>query len=81
MIYGVILYIFLSGDPPFNGPNDSAIYNKISKMKFVYPDKIWSKISNEAKDLINHMIAPEKQRYNAKQVLSHPCLKMLINII
>ena len=31
---GVILYIFLSGDPPFNGPNDSAIYSKISQMKF-----------------------------------------------
>ena len=71
---GVILYIFLSGDPPFNGPNDNAIYNKISKLKFDYPDKKWSKISNEAKDLINHMIAPEKQRYNAKQVLSHPWL-------
>ena len=26
---GVILYILLSGDPPFNGANDSAIYNKI----------------------------------------------------
>ena len=71
---GVILYIFLSGDPPFNGQNDNAIYNKISKLKFDYPDKKWSKISNEAKDLINHMIAPEKQRYNAKQVLSHPWL-------
>ena len=71
---GVILYIFLFGDPPFNGPNDNAIYNKISKLKFDYPDKKWSKISNEAKDLINHMIAPEKQRYNAKQVLSHPWL-------
>ncbi len=64
----------MSGDPPFNGPNDNAIYNKISKLKFDYPDKKWSKISNEAKDLINHMIAPEKQRYNAKQVLSHPWL-------
>ena len=72
---GVILYIFLSGDPPFNGPNDKAIYNKISQMKFTYPEKKWSKISNEAKDLINHMIAPENERYNAKQVLSHPWLK------
>ena len=76
---GVILYIFLSGDPPFNGPNDKAIYNKISQMKFSYPEKKWSKISNEAKDLINHMIAPEKERYDAKQVLSHPWLKNAVN--
>ena len=69
---GVILYIFLSGDPPFNGPNDSAIYQKISQMKFSFPEKKWSKISNDAKDLICHMICPEKERYTARQVIEHP---------
>ena len=72
---GVILYIFLSGDPPFNGPNDSAIYNKISQMKFTFPEKKWSSISKDAKDLITHMIAPEPQRYTAKQVIDHPWFK------
>ena len=72
---GVILYIFLSGDPPFNGPNDTAIYNKIAQMKFSFPEKKWKNISNEAKDLIIHMLAPEKERYNAKQVLAHPWFK------
>ena len=76
---GVILYIFLSGDPPFNGPNDSAIYNKISQMKFSFPEKKWKNISNEAKDLIVHMLAPEKERYNAKQVLAHPWFKNASN--
>ena len=69
---GVILYIFLSGDPPFNGPSDSAIYNKIAQMKFNFPEKKWGNISKEAKDLIINMIAPEKERYTAKQVLAHP---------
>ena len=72
---GVILYIFLSGDPPFNGPSDSAIYSKIAEMKFTFPEKKWKNISKEAKDLILHMIAPEKERYNAKQVLAHPWFK------
>ena len=72
---GVILYIFLSGDPPFNGPNDTAIYNKIAQMKFSFPEKKWKNISNEAKDLIIHMLAPENERYNAKQVLAHPWFK------
>ena len=72
---GVILYIFLSGDPPFNGPNDSAIYSKIAQMKFTFPEKKWSSISKEAKDLITHMIAPEPQRYTAKQVIEHPWFK------
>ena len=72
---GVILYIFLSGDPPFNGPSDSAIYSKIATMKFSFPEKKWKSISKEAKDLINHMLAPEKERYTAKQVLEHPWFK------
>ena len=77
---GVILYIFLSGDPPFNGRNDNEIYNKIAQMKFTFPDKKWKKISNEAKDLISHMICPEKVRYNAKQVMAHPWFKNASNI-
>jgi calcium-dependent protein kinase len=76
---GVILYIFLSGDPPFNGPNDSAIYSKIAQMKFNFPEKKWKNISEEAKDLISHMLVPEKDRYNAKQVLSHPWFKNASN--
>ena len=72
---GVILYILLSGSPPFNGPNDNAIYSKIAKMEFEYPEKKWANISNEAKDLINHMIAPEDIRYDSKRVLAHPWLK------
>ena len=76
---GVILYIFLSGDPPFNGASDSAIYSKIAQMKFTFPDKKWKNVSNEAKDLINHMLAPEKERYNAKQVLAHPWFRNASN--
>ena len=76
---GVILYILLSGDPPFNGPDDSSIYEKISNLKFSFPEKKWKNISNEAKDLIRHMICPEGDRYNAKQVLEHPWLKNTSN--
>lgn len=34
---GVILYILLTGEPPFNGPNDNEIYRKIMKKKFSFP--------------------------------------------
>ena len=77
---GVILYIFLSGSPPFNGPNDNEIYNKIVKMKFSYPEQKWKNVSDEAKDLINHMLAPEEDRYTAKEVLAHPWFKNANNI-
>ena len=72
---GVILYLLLSGEMPFNGPTNSTIFRKISKMKYTYPEKVWNSISNEAKDLIDHMIAPESERYSARQVLQHPWFK------
>ena len=34
---GVILYILLTGEPPFNGTNDNEIYKRISKKKFSFP--------------------------------------------
>ena len=74
---GVILYILLSGDPPFNGSNDGVIYSKIKKMKFTFPPKKWNYISKEAKDLISHMLSPENERYTASQVLAHPWFKII----
>ena len=73
---GVILYILLSGDPPFNGPSDLAIYKKIAEMKFDFPENKWSRISDEAKDLIKHMIAPEDKRYSAREVMEHAWMKV-----
>ena len=72
---GVILYILLSGDPPFNGPNDNAIYNKVAQMKFSFPENKWKNISKEAKDLISHMLVPEKERFTASKVLEHDWFK------
>jgi calcium-dependent protein kinase len=72
---GVILYILLSGDPPFNGANDNEIYTKIAQMKFSFPERKWKNISNDAKDLLCYMIVPENERYTAEQVLAHPWFK------
>ncbi len=69
---GVILYILLSGDPPFNGEDDNAIYRAISKKKYDFPDSQWKNISKEAKDLIKHMMCEPDKRYTAKQVLDDP---------
>ena len=74
---GVILYILLSGDPPFNGPSDIAIYKKIAQMDFDFPEAKWANVSDEAKDLIKHMIAPENERYNARQVMEHKWMNIV----
>ena len=74
---GVILYILLSGDPPFNGENDNEIYRAIAKKKFSFPDKEWKNISEDAKDLIKHMICEPDKRYTAQQVLNHKWVTQL----
>ena len=76
---GVILYILLSGEPPFNGPNDNVIYHKIKKMEFDFPNEKWNNISIEAIDLIRKCICPEEYRLSAKEVLNHPWFKIIDN--
>ena len=68
---GVILYILLCGDPPFNGANDNEIYKKIKTKKFGYTNPLWSNISDEAKDLINKMLSDPDVRPTAEDVLQH----------
>ena len=72
---GVILYILLSGEPPFSGENNNEIYKKIINMEFDFPKNKWSNISKYAKDLIKKMIAPEEKRINAHDVLEHKWFK------
>jgi len=72
---GVILYILLCGDPPFNGPNDNEIYRKIAAKKFAFTNPIWEKISNDAKDLIKLMLCDPSHRLSAEKVLNHPWIK------
>ena len=71
---GVILYMLLCGTPPFIGRDEEETFQKILKMNININNDIWKNISNEAKDLLNHMLTHENNRYNAKQVLSHPWL-------
>ncbi|MCQ2821661.1 MAG: protein kinase, partial [archaeon] len=68
---GVILYILLSGIPPFNGSTDTEIYKKISEMKFTFPSVPFDRISEEAKDLIKKMLTPEGERPTAAECLKH----------
>ena len=73
---GIILCILLTGEPPFNGPNDAIIYNKIQNLEYFFSEK-WKYISNEAKDLVSHMLVPENRRYNASEVLAHPWFRII----
>jgi len=68
---GVILYILLCGYPPFDGETEYEIFKAISRKKFSFPEDEWKNISDDAKDLIKHMICDADKRYNADNALNH----------
>ena len=67
---GVIMYILLTGRPPFNGINEESIMQKIKEGTYDMTKYPWGIISNDAKDLIKGLlqINPSK-RFTAKQAL------------
>ena len=77
---GVLLFLLLSGTLPFNDKEYNQILGKIKACKYNMNNKIWNNISNEAKDLIKHMLVPENERFSAKQVLEHPWFKYVNKI-
>lgn len=72
---GVILYILLSGQPPFIGKSDIDTLNLIKKNKTKHefkPEPVWELISKEAKDLISKLLDRNPEtRITAEQALKH----------
>jgi serine/threonine protein kinase len=74
---GVIMYILLSGEPPFSDDDDNVIFKKIVIGKYKLSGKNWDKISTEAKDLIKKLLTYNYlERPSAAQILEKdPWLK------
>lgn len=73
---GVILYILLSGVPPFWAETEKGIFNAILQGEIDFVSDPWPSISDSAKDLIRKMLTQDpKKRVTSAQVLEHPWLK------
>lgn len=77
---GVILYILLTGTPPFNGANDDEILKRVGIGKVNYDCPELLSISKEAisflKQLLNYN---PKQRIKAADALEDPWIKQANN--
>ncbi|XP_027940259.1 calcium-dependent protein kinase 29-like isoform X1 [Vigna unguiculata] len=73
---GIILYILLSGVPPFWAESEKGIFDAILEGKLDLESAPWPSISAAAKDLIRKMLNHDpKKRITAAEALEHPWMK------
>ncbi|KAG8381396.1 hypothetical protein BUALT_Bualt06G0117800 [Buddleja alternifolia] len=76
---GVILYILLSGIPPFWGKTKSRIFDAVRAAELRFPSKPWDFISDSAKELIQGMLCRDtSRRLTAQQVLDHSWVRDML---
>jgi calcium-dependent protein kinase len=70
---GVILYILLSGYPPFFGNTETRIFEKVRAGTYDFNRPEWSSVSESAKDLIRNLLVVDvNHRISLQQALAHP---------
>ncbi|XP_060196602.1 calcium-dependent protein kinase 26-like [Lycium barbarum] len=74
---GVIIYILLSGVPPFWGESEQEIFDEVLHGDIDFELDPWPKISQGAKDLVRRMLVRDpKKRLTAYEVLCHPWVQI-----
>ncbi|KAA8516834.1 hypothetical protein F0562_017348 [Nyssa sinensis] len=74
---GVIIYILLSGVPPFWGESEQEIFEQVLHGDLDFSSDPWPHISESAKDLVRKMLVRDpKKRLTAHEVLCHPWVQV-----
>ncbi|OMO68647.1 hypothetical protein COLO4_29514 [Corchorus olitorius] len=74
---GVIIYILLSGVPPFWGETEQEIFDEVLHGDLDFSSDPWPSISDSAKDLVSKMLVRDaKKRISAHEVLRHPWVQV-----
>ncbi|KAF3442786.1 hypothetical protein FNV43_RR16703 [Rhamnella rubrinervis] len=74
---GVIIYILLSGVPPFWDETEQGIFEQVLKGDLDFVSEPWPSISDGAKDLVRRMLVRDpKKRMTAHEVLCHPWVQV-----
>ncbi|KAL1546112.1 Mitogen-activated protein kinase cpk1 [Salvia divinorum] len=74
---GVIVYILLSGVPPFWAESEQGIFEQVLHGDLDFTSDPWPSISDDAKDLVRRMLIRDpKRRLTAHEVLCHPWVQV-----
>ena len=72
---GVILYIMLSGNPPFYSNDEKKLKEKICKIEYNFDFPAFSKVSEDAKDLIKRIFVDTERRPTISDILNSNWIK------
>ncbi|KAK1396600.1 Calcium-dependent protein kinase [Heracleum sosnowskyi] len=74
---GVMVYILLSGVPPFWDETEQGIFDQVLHGDLDFSSDPWPSISESAKDLVRKMLVRDpKRRLTAHEVLCHPWVQV-----
>ncbi|KAB1222533.1 Calcium-dependent protein kinase 2 [Morella rubra] len=74
---GVILFILLSGVPPFWAETEQEIFEEVLHGELDFSSDPWPHISESAKDLVRKMLVRDpRRRITAHEVLCHPWIQI-----
>jgi serine/threonine protein kinase len=72
---GVVLFMLLSGDYPFQGNSVSELVKTIRQAELRFKDPVWEITSSGAKHLVQTLLtANPAERVTAEEALAHPWL-------
>jgi serine/threonine protein kinase len=70
---GVVMFILLSGYPPFQHEERQVMYERIRRATFEFHSPYWDDVSDSARDLVRRLLDPdERQRATARECILHP---------
>ncbi|KAI8580947.1 hypothetical protein K450DRAFT_235382 [Umbelopsis ramanniana AG] len=70
-VLGISLFKMLIGRYPFSAPNDKQLFRKMLTADFTIPDEY----SDNVKDLLRRLLAPDLTRASLDLIIFHPWLK------
>ncbi len=72
----MIVYMLLSGAPPFFGSSEEAIKASILSGEYSFPHELFGDVSEDAVAFVSCLLSyDEDERYTAQQALNHPWLE------
>ena len=74
---GVIVYVLLSGCPPFAGRTDREILSRVARAPLQFPARLWRGASHEARLFVARLLERDvEKRLTAEQALREPWLRV-----